>query len=155
MCRLRCVLNSSYTPQYCCYNVVEETSTSSARRKLSASNVAKEALESLLPDVSSERIAIDADANLICIEALNNTHANFLLGMGNNTQVLGILKTLLGITDAVINTYLTTNELMERVCSDECTGNNDNDSCDDGGSGSQFSICQLGTDCSDCNDRYT
>lgn len=35
------------------------------------------------------------------------------------------------------------------TCSNTCTYANDND-CDDGGAGSEYSICQLNTDCADC-----
>lgn len=37
-------------------------------------------------------------------------------------------------------------------CIDSCHWSKDG-TCDDGGSGSEFSVCELGTDCSDCGDR--
>jgi hypothetical protein len=37
-------------------------------------------------------------------------------------------------------------------CEDTCAFANDG-VCDDGGSGSQFSVCELGTDCADCGER--
>ena len=37
-------------------------------------------------------------------------------------------------------------------CSNECNLANDGD-CDDGGSGSEYSSCQAGTDCADCGQR--
>jgi trypsin len=40
----------------------------------------------------------------------------------------------------------------EPQCDDGCTYSND-DECDDGGCGSMFSLCALGTDCSDCGSR--
>ena len=38
------------------------------------------------------------------------------------------------------------------TCTDTCNYASDND-CDDGGAGSEFSICTLGTDCNDCGAR--
>jgi hypothetical protein len=38
------------------------------------------------------------------------------------------------------------------LCDDTCYSPNDGD-CDDGGSGSDYDICELGTDCSDCGPR--
>ncbi len=37
-------------------------------------------------------------------------------------------------------------------CDNTCTWANDG-TCDDGGSGSSFSVCDLGTDCADCGPR--
>lgn len=37
-------------------------------------------------------------------------------------------------------------------CSNTCRFSEDGD-CDDGGPGSDFSVCELGTDCSDCGPR--
>lgn len=37
-------------------------------------------------------------------------------------------------------------------CTDTCTYAGDG-ACDDGGPGSEFSICELGTDCTDCGPR--
>jgi hypothetical protein len=42
--------------------------------------------------------------------------------------------------------------LGEGLCEDSCFTSND-DVCDDGGTGALFSICALGTDCSDCGVR--
>ena len=42
-------------------------------------------------------------------------------------------------------------------CEDTCTGYEfdvaGDDDCDDGGAGSDFALCDLGTDCSDCGNR--
>ena len=38
------------------------------------------------------------------------------------------------------------------LCSESCSYSNDGD-CDDGGPGSDFSLCSLGTDCIDCGPR--
>ena len=38
-------------------------------------------------------------------------------------------------------------------CTNTCRFSYDNQ-CDDGGPGSDFSLCELGTDCSDCGTRY-
>ena len=40
------------------------------------------------------------------------------------------------------------------MCSESCQYPSD-DTCDDGGSGSQFSICAYGSDCTDCGTRST
>ena len=40
------------------------------------------------------------------------------------------------------------------TCADTCNLASDND-CDDGGPGAEFSICALGTDCTDCGPRTT
>jgi hypothetical protein len=37
-------------------------------------------------------------------------------------------------------------------CTDTCRDSGDG-ACDDGGEGSDFDICELGTDCSDCGPR--
>jgi hypothetical protein len=37
-------------------------------------------------------------------------------------------------------------------CSNTCSTANDNE-CDDGGPGSMYSICTLGSDCADCGPR--
>jgi hypothetical protein len=39
------------------------------------------------------------------------------------------------------------------LCSDTCTYANDG-ACDDGGDGSSYSVCELGSDCTDCGTRY-
>lgn len=41
----------------------------------------------------------------------------------------------------------------EILCTDTCPSAMDA-ACDDGGEGSMFSICELGTDCSDCGPRF-
>ena len=41
----------------------------------------------------------------------------------------------------------------ESGCEDTCTDNIADDFCDDGGPGSDFSLCPLGTDCTDCGPR--
>ena len=38
------------------------------------------------------------------------------------------------------------------VCTDTCPSSNDGE-CDDGGPGSLYDICELGSDCSDCGVR--
>ncbi len=38
------------------------------------------------------------------------------------------------------------------LCEDTCPSANDGE-CDDGGEGSLFALCPLGTDCSDCGER--
>jgi hypothetical protein len=43
-------------------------------------------------------------------------------------------------------------ERVEALCSDTCEFAGDGQ-CDDGGSGSAYSDCALGTDCSDCGER--
>ena len=40
----------------------------------------------------------------------------------------------------------------EPLCSESCTYAGDGD-CDDGGDGSSYSVCDLGTDCTDCGVR--
>jgi hypothetical protein len=40
----------------------------------------------------------------------------------------------------------------EDLCTDTCTYDDDGD-CDDGGPGSDFSLCDYGTDCTDCGPR--
>ncbi|MEC7984562.1 MAG: MopE-related protein, partial [Myxococcota bacterium] len=41
---------------------------------------------------------------------------------------------------------------LESLCDDSCTFANDGQ-CDDGGTGSDFDLCDLGTDCTDCGSR--
>ncbi len=38
------------------------------------------------------------------------------------------------------------------LCGDTCGWANDGE-CDDGGEGSAYSVCDLGTDCTDCGPR--
>ena len=40
------------------------------------------------------------------------------------------------------------------ICTDSCAYSFDGD-CDDGGSGSEYSFCEIGTDCGDCGERLT
>ena len=40
----------------------------------------------------------------------------------------------------------------EQWCEDRCVFANDGE-CDDGGPGSKFGYCDLGTDCTDCGKR--
>ena len=44
--------------------------------------------------------------------------------------------------------------LASVACTETCVYASDGD-CDDGGSGSEFSVCTLGTDCTDCGQRQT
>jgi hypothetical protein len=44
-------------------------------------------------------------------------------------------------------------ELSDTTCSDDCEFASDG-TCDDGGTGSVTDVCDLGTDCSDCGERY-
>ncbi|XP_006813795.1 uncharacterized protein LOC102802004 [Saccoglossus kowalevskii] len=46
----------------------------------------------------------------------------------------------------------TTPTTNNNYCTDTCYYNNDGE-CDDGGAGSIYSLCDLGTDCADCGDR--
>jgi len=39
------------------------------------------------------------------------------------------------------------------ICTEQCNYNQDND-CDDGGAGSEYAACDLGTDCTDCGTRH-
>ena len=42
---------------------------------------------------------------------------------------------------------------LESLCDDTCQYDDDGD-CDDGGYNADYDNCDLGTDCSDCGDRY-
>ena len=46
------------------------------------------------------------------------------------------------------------NETVSILCSETC-GRSENGVCDDGGPGSRYSDCGLGTDCKDCGERLT
>ncbi|MCF8257179.1 MAG: hypothetical protein K9J06_06480 [Flavobacteriales bacterium] len=45
-----------------------------------------------------------------------------------------------------------TSSCVKTVCDNTCTYAYDG-ACDDGGSGSSFSVCDCGTDCYDCGER--
>lgn len=40
----------------------------------------------------------------------------------------------------------------KKICSDSCIFNHDGQ-CDDGGEGSEYNMCEFGTDCADCGER--
>lgn len=44
-------------------------------------------------------------------------------------------------------------DALAMVCEDSCRWAGDGE-CDDGGSGSDYSVCEMGTDCRDCGERY-
>ncbi|XP_077984197.1 uncharacterized protein LOC144438865 isoform X2 [Glandiceps talaboti] len=44
------------------------------------------------------------------------------------------------------------NEIDIMVCTETCSYNDDGE-CDDGGAGSDYDVCRLGTDCKDCGSR--
>ena len=87
------------------------------RRKLSVSDVdaLKAALVSALANVSLAQIDIQTLTNgsLVCIEALNDMHADYLLGMANATDLLEALKAALSNSALTIeNAYLTEEALV-------------------------------------------
>lgn len=55
---------------------------------------------------------------------------------------------------SVTTTNVTTTAATPSTCNDQCMYKGDDD-CDDGGPGSEYSICQSGSDCSDCGPRAT
>ncbi len=82
------------------------------------------------------------------------TYLGFNLTKPNHMKKLTSL--LLGLMFLLALTLTTAcgddDEEEERLCSNTCAFASDGD-CDDGGSGSEFNICDLGTDCNDCGAR--
>ena len=63
---------------------------------------------------------------------------------------------LVTINDASENSYVATlvaDSVGEALCSNECNNYNDDGECDDGGPDSDYNLCELGTDCTDCGTR--
>lgn len=52
----------------------------------------------------------------------------------------------------VCGTHTSPTQLTGTTCNDACTSHGDGN-CDDGGYGSEFSFCQFGSDCTDCDPR--
>jgi len=68
-------------------------------------------------------------------------------------DVLDISHVMTGLTDAsVFGCKPATQVLCENTCGFEAQWANDG-YCDDGGEGSDFAVCDLGTDCGDCGPR--
>ena len=123
------------------------------------------AFETILSNVSLAQIVIQdlTNGSLVCVQALNDIHADYLLRFGNTTVFLQMLKEYLGISGLSIdNTYLTDVELVDMpppspppsepppyLCSNDCSGpaqDAESDGvCDDGGPGAEWSYCGWGT----------
>lgn len=67
-------------------------------------------------------------------------------------KLLSVLFSMLLLISLVSYSACSSDDESTELCSNTCVTSFDQE-CDDGGPGSLFSICSLGTDCADCGTR--
>jgi hypothetical protein len=90
---------------------------------------------------------------VLCMYAPHLCDADYYYGNAGTGSSYGIDESPPTAAPTTVSTIAATDWQTDKLCTDTCPYDLDGD-CDDSGTDSLFSLCDYGTDCSDCGVRY-